>query len=457
MAEALLAGATEAGVLQDVAAEVSVLSAALLDAGVLGELVQRLRPEEFSRPAHAEIYRTLVEIYDAHEPVDLVSLTAALRRKGRLESSGGAEALADLVTAEPTPVHALHHAGIVRDLAILRDLVRVGRGIVADAGEGRGRAPEVLDRCERSILAVAERREVRPALPIADLLKETFDQLERQAGGEGRVTGVPSEYDDLDELTCGFQPAELVIIAGRPSVGKSTFALNLVEHAAVRQKKSIAFFSLEMRAQQVVQNLLCIHARIDGHKMRRGYLAESDWTKLSLAAGTLQEASVWIDDTPGLPVLQLRAKARRLKAQHGLDMIVVDYLQLMESGGGRSENRQQEIAEISRGLKALARELNVPVLALSQLNRAVEGRDGRKPQLSDLRESGAIEQDADLVMLLYREDYYHPDKNPGVVEVNVAKQRNGPTGIVQLVFLRNHLRFENHPSDVPPAPEEAPF
>jgi replicative DNA helicase len=424
-------------------AETAVLGAMLLDPEVIGEVAHLLAPEDLHRPAFSQIFQVIVDCYEKGAAVDLLIVQEELRKRGWLESAGGAATLAELADAVPTSTRAIHHAQLVKEKAVLRRLIRTAGEILAEAYEAQEDAEAILDRSEQAIFGITRDHQAGEPSSIGEVLKETFDQLDRLHDRENRLTGIPTGFLDLDDLTCGLQDSEFIVVAGRPSMGKTSFALNVLERVAVGQGMPVALFSLEMAKRQITQNLLCIRAKVDAHKMRRGFLPESEWSKLTLAAGTLAEAKIYIDDTPSLNIMQLRARARRLKARHDIRLLVLDYIQMMDPGQGRQENRQQEITHISRSLKALARELGIPVVALSQLSRAVEGREGHRPRMSDLRESGAIEQDADVVMLLFREDYYKPDVKPGIVEVSIAKQRNGPTGTVEVAFLKNFMRFEN--------------
>ncbi|MFH1021938.1 MAG: replicative DNA helicase [Planctomycetota bacterium] len=426
-------------------AEVAVLGSIFVDNEAMGGVVQILESvggrDAFYKRGHQEIFEAASELYDCNKAVDLITLREELKRRGRLEEAGGGDYLSYLMEMVPSAANVEHYAAIVRDKAVQRAVLRVGRMILDEAQRNQKSADELLDYAQREIMEVAQRRGSNDSVPVKSLLKAAFERIEKLQGQENRLTGLATGFADLDDITCGLQNSELIIIAGRPSMGKSTFAMNIAEHVAIQENIPVGFFSLEVSRQQFTQNLLCSHARVNAHKLRRGYLADSELQKLGIAAGRLEEANLFIDDTPGLSTMTLRAKARRLKLQHNIRMVVVDYLQLMDAP--RAENRNQEISIISRSLKALARELDIPVVVLSQLSRAVEGRESHRPRMSDLRESGAIEQDADVILMLFREDYYNPEREQGKVEVIVAKQRNGPTGDISLALIKEHMRFQN--------------
>jgi len=434
---------------QDLEAEAAVLGSIILDNECAGEIVQILAPESFYSGKHRLIFDTLVSLYDERRAIDLLTLRDELSRRSALDDVGGVAFLTELVESVPSAANAVFYANIVRDKSILRSLIAAATTIVRDAQEASGTAESILDRSEKLIFDVAEKRVGGDAAALQEILKKTFEKIDRYHDRKGHLTGIPSGYDDLDELTSGFQNSEMIIIAARPSMGKTTLALNIAEHVAVHEKLPVALFSMEMSEQSLAQNLLCMHARIDSRRLRSGMLSDEQWGRLGLALGSLSEAPIYIDDAPGMTILQLRAKARRLAARAGIKMMVVDYIQLMSAPG--EESRQQEIAAISRGIKALARELDIPIVALSQLNRSPETREGNKPRLGDLRESGALEQDADVVILLHRPAYYAgraenvPDSGGGAEETDiiVAKQRNGPTDVVKLVFRSSLLRFES--------------
>ena len=426
----------------NIEAEISVLGSMLLDNEAINLVTEILRTDNFYKTSHQHIFDTIVNLYNKNNAVDLVILKDELKKQSLLEKVGGAEYLMELEESVPLASNVEYYAKIVREKTIKRDLITATAKIQQEAYNDSLESDELLDIAEKEIFDITQRKFSSPTTKLFNILHDTFDHISNLHDREGRLTGVSTGYYDLDDITSGLQNSELIVIAARPSMGKSSLVLNIAEHSGTKEKKPTLIFSMEMSAQQVAQNMLCSTAKIDAHLLRTGKLDDNQFSNLSLAMGDLSESEIFIDDTPGLGLLELRAKARRLKLQHNIQMIIVDYLQLME--GRKAENRQQEISGISRGLKALARELEVPVIAVSQLNRSVETRDGHTPRMSDLRESGSIEQDADVIILLHREDYYDPTKRPGEVDLNIAKQRNGPTGKVKLTFLREILRFENY-------------
>ena len=426
---------------QNLDAERSALGAMFLDKEAIYRAMEILRPDDFYKDAHRYIYQTVLDLADKGEPVDLVTVTEALRQSNRLDEVGGVAYLTELANAVPTAAHIDHYARIVEEKSLLRRLIHAAGEIMAAGYEGREEVEEILDEAERKIFSIANRRSGRSISSLKQILIEAFEQIEYLYEAKGAVTGVPTGFADFDRLTAGLQPSDLIILAARPSMGKTTFALNIAENAAVRSKIPVAIFSLEMSKEQLALKLLCAEAGVNNQRIRTGNLTEEDWPRLSHALGRLSEAKIFIDDSPNISAWEIRAKARRIKAEHGLGLIIIDYLQLMQSRY-RTENRQQEVSEISRSLKALARELSTPVLALSQLSRAVEQRPGKKPSLADLRESGSLEQDADLVCFLYREDYYDPDtEKKNITELIVAKHRNGPTGKVEFYFQKEFSKF----------------
>lgn len=437
---------------QSLEGEMSVLGGVLLENEALNKALEILRPEDFYREAHRKIFSALIDLSDKGEPADLVTLTAALQQKGDLEAVGGSAYLATLVDYVPTAANILYYCRMVKDKAVSRRLIQVATEIATRGYDG-GDVEADLDWAEKSIFEIAGSKAKPSYFSTREIMKDTFKTIEKLYDRKELITGVPTGFDDLDLMTAGLQGGDLVIIAARPSMGKTAFCLNIVEHAALRAAKPVPsiVFSLEMGKEQLVQRLLCSVSRVDASRLRTGHLGESDWPKLTNGAGLLSEAPIFIDDTPSISVLELRAKARRLKAEHDLGLVVVDYLQLMQ--GRNAESRQQEISEISRSLKALAKELHVPVVALSQLNRSLESRTDKRPMMADLRESGAIEQDADVIMFIYRDAVYCEackrrdnscdkghDKD---AEVIIGKQRNGPIGSVHLTFRGEFTRFEN--------------
>jgi replicative DNA helicase len=416
-----------------------------------------LEPRDFFRDAHRRIFEKMVQLSERNEAIDLVTLKEALTRSRELDEVGGPAYITALVDGLPRATNVEYYARIVKEKATLRNLIYASNKILSSAYEAEEDANVILDGAEQAIFSLAEDRIREGFVSIRALAHQSFETIEQAHARQELITGVPSGFDDLDELTSGFQPSDLVIIAARPSVGKTTLVLNIAQHVGTgskdkeRKKRTVGIFSLEMSKEQLFLRMLTAEAHIDGHRLRTGRLVEKDWGKLSHALGKLSEAKIYVDDTPGISVLEMRAKARRLMAEHGLDLLMIDYIQLMQ-GRGRYENRTLELASISRSLKMLAKELNIPVVIISQLSRAPESRGDHKPQLSDLRESGALEQDADVVLMLFRPDLYPADAKPeeeGVVEVNIAKQRNGPTGVVKLAFIKHETRFENYSSLTP--------
>lgn len=430
---------------QSLEAEQSVLGAMLIDREAVIQVAALCTADDFYDPQHQLIYRTMLTLSNQGRPVDLVTLSADLRRTGQLESVGGMGYLSSLCDGVPTTANVESYALIVQHKAVLRRLQQAARQIIEDAYEAE-QLEDVLGRAEAAIFDVTQRRVGKGYEHIRDALYAAYDHIEMLYNRKGGTTGVPSGFKDLDTMTSGWQPSDLIIIAARPSVGKTAFTLNLARNAAIHAGKTVAFFSLEMAKEQIALRLLSSEAVVDQHRLRTGQILDEDWQRLSTALSRLAQANILIDDTPNIPLHELRSRARRIQAEYGLDMIIIDYLQLMNargSGGARSgDNRTQEVAELSRTLKALARELRCPVIALSQLSRAVEQRQDKRPLLSDLRESGAIEQDADVVMFLYRDDYYDPDsEKKNICEVSLAKQRNGPVGTVELVFMKEIGKF----------------
>jgi replicative DNA helicase len=429
---------------QNLEAESSVLGGILLDNEAINRVLEILAPEDFYRESHRKIFRAMVELSDRSEPVDLITLSDLLKSRGELELVGGAAYLASLADAVPTAANIAHYARIVREKAILRQLISAATEIATRGFEEQGDVDQFLDAAEKLIFDISEKKVKSSFVAIGDMIKDSLKTVEKLYERKELVTGVPTGFKDLDKLTAGLQPSDLIIVAGRPSMGKTAFCLNMATYAAFAGF-GVAIFSLEMAKEQLVLRMLCSEARVDNSKVRAGYLGERDFPKLANAAARLHEAPIYIDDTPAISVLELRAKARRLVRDRSkrVGLIVVDYLQLMR-GMGQAANREQEISEISRSLKALAKELAVPVVAISQLNRRVEERGDKRPMMADLRESGAIEQDADVIAFIYRDEVYNP-KSPdkGVAEVIVAKQRNGPTDTVRLAFLSEFTRFED--------------
>ena len=435
---------------RNIDAERSVLGSLLLDAQVIGDVTQILRADDFYIPAHQRIYEALNIVCDKKWHADVISIEEELRRQGHLDESGGRDTLIDLAGSVLSAAGIAYHAEIVREKAILRRLLETCVEVQQMAYDSRLEAKEMLDLAEQKIFEIARLDVFGDAVAISSIMNDTFERIDKLRERQGRLTGVTTGFPDLDDLTAGLQPGELLVLAARPSMGKTTLALNIVERAATGDRiagiapAGVALFSLEMSSQQIIQNMLCGKAQVDSQLLRKGRVTQDQYQRLQQEAASLYEAPIFIDDTPSISVTSLRAKARRLKQKHDIQLIVIDYLQLM-TAGIKEESRQQEIAAISRSLKALARELKVPVIALSQLNRDVESRDDHRPRMSDLRESGAIEQDADVIMLLHREEYFTPsEENRGIAEIIVAKQRNGPTGTIKLLFFRSFMRFESY-------------
>ncbi|KIL39608.1 DNA helicase [Gordoniibacillus kamchatkensis] len=428
---------------QNIEAEQAVLGAILLDSEALVTAMERVTGDDFYRGSHQRIFEAIVELAEQNEPVDLITLTARLQDKGQLEEVGGVSYLAELAKAVPTAANIDYYAQIVEEKSMLRRLIRTATQIASNgyaAGEDVG---GLLSEAEQRILEISQRRSSTGFVSIREVLMEVFERVEFLYNHKGGSTGIPTGFTDLDKMTSGFQRSDLIIVAARPSVGKTAFALNIAQNVGVRAKETVAIFSLEMGAAQLVNRMVCAEANVDAGRLRTGYLEGDDWEKLTMAMGALSEANIYIDDSPSVTVADIRAKCRRLQQEKGLGMILIDYLQLIH-GRGKGDNRQQEVSEISRTLKQIARELNVPVIALSQLSRGVEQRQDKRPMMSDLRESGSIEQDADIVAFLYRDDYYDKEsEKKNIIEIIIAKQRNGPVGTVELAFLKNFNKFVN--------------
>ena len=428
---------------QNISAEQAAIGSMLLQEDAILRTVEILKPEDFYRKSHEIIYRCISELFDKNNGVDLVTLTEELKRKDLLEKIGGVTYLTNLINSVPTAANIEYYVRIIEEKSILRNLINNATKIISMGYEEKEDAKVLMDRAEHLMFEVSNRNLGQTFVPIKEILQDSFEKIEDLYHRDEYITGVPSGFIEFDDLTTGFQPSELIVIAGRPGMGKTAFCMNIAQNAAISKNTPVAIFSLEMSKSQLVQRMLCSEARVDAHNLRKGRLAESDWPTLSMAAGRLSSAPIFIDDSASATSLEIKAKARRLKAQHDLGLIIIDYMQLMQNSS-RAENRQQEISEISRSLKSLARELNVPVIAASQLSRAVEQRIERRPRLSDLRESGAIEQDADLVIFIYREEYYKPKtEKKGTAEIIISKQRNGPTGTIDLAFIKEYAKFEN--------------
>lgn len=428
---------------QNVDAEQSVLGSILIDKDALFKIANIIAADDFYRNDHRVIFSAMLELFEKRSPIDLVTITEQLSRDKELEDAGGATYLTHLANQTLSSANIEKHAQIVAEKAVLRRLIKAATQIIEDSYQEKDDIPAILDKSEQVLFSVSQKMISDSFLPIRDILADTFDRINELQENKGKLRGVPSGFNDLDNLLAGFQKSDLVIIAARPSMGKTSLALNIAAHAAVRENVPVGIFSLEMSRDQLVDGLLTMEAGIDSWRLRTGNLREEDFPKLNYAMGVLSEAPLYIDDSPLMSVLDIRTKARRLQAEKGLGLIVVDYLQLMESKmRGNEFNRVQEVSDISRGLKALAKELNIPVIAISQLSRAVEARHPKIPQLADLRESGSIEQDADVVMFIYREDYYDPDtENKGITQIMIKKHRNGPIGEINLYFHPEFRRF----------------
>lgn len=430
------------GLPSNVEAERSILGAILLDNAVCNQAIELLRRDDFFLDSHRRIFDKMVVLSERLMPIDLITLSDELRRAGEFEQIGGATYIASLIDGVPRTDTIEPYAKLVKAKSMLRKLITASNQISALAFEEEDDADVIIDKAEQMIFQIAEDRVRQGFQDIGDVAHRRLEQIEQMAGRPEMITGVPTGFTDFDRMTSGLQRQELIVIAARPSMGKTALALNMAQYAS-KNANVVGIFSLEMSAEQLVSRLLCSEARVDAHRLRTGYLNREEWARLADALRRLCETKVFIDDSAAVSVMEMRAKCRRLKAEHGLDLLVIDYLQLM-AGRGRIESRQQEVSQISRDLKGLAKELDVPVVALSQLSRAPEQRSEHKPQLSDLRESGAIEQDSDVVCFIYREELYKPtDENQGMAELIIGKQRNGPTGVVQLAFLKEFTRFEN--------------
>ena len=428
---------------QNIEAEQSVLGGILLENESLYKALETLTEEDFYKPSHQKIFKALITLSEKGEPADLITLTEELKNQGFLNEVGGSGYLASLINNVPTAANVPYYAKIIREKAILRRLIHVSTDIISKGYQDNPNLDEFLDSAEKSIFEVSNKRFKGGFTPIREVVKSGFKIIEHLYEKKETITGIPTGFEELDRLTSGFQPSDLIIIAGRPSMGKTSLVLNMVQHTSIQAKVPVAIFSLEMSKEQLVMRMLTAIAKVDSARLRIGRLTDHDWPKLTKAAGQLSEAPIFIDDSPMLSVLEIRAKCRRLKVEHKLGAIVVDYLQLMRSHSF-TESREKEISEISRGLKALAKELSVPVIALSQLNRAVENRNDKRPQMADLRESGAIEQDADVIGFIYRDEVYNKDSEwKGTAEFIISKQRSGPTGLVRMAFLSQYATFEN--------------
>ncbi|MDU4961265.1 MAG: replicative DNA helicase [Sporomusaceae bacterium] len=430
---------------QNIEAEQAVLGALLIEREAISKVTETLAAKDFYREAHRVVFDAVMEIANRNENVDMITLVEQLRKEDKLEAVGGISYVTYLANCVPTAANVMFHCRIVEEKALLRQLINAATQVASMGYDDNEEVEMILDKAEQLILEVANRKVGKDFMPIKTIILNTLDKIESLYNAKGGITGIPTGFKDLDKLMSGLQPSDLILIAARPSMGKTAFVLNIAQNVAIREKQAVAIFSLEMSKEQLVQRMLCAEAPIDAQRLRVGELEENDWGRLVKAADRLSAAPIFIDDTAGITAVEMRAKARRLRAEHDLRLIIIDYLQLMQgSGNGKGENRQQEISEISRFLKQLARELNVPVIALSQLSRGVESRQIKRPMLSDLRESGSLEQDADIVSFLYRDDYYNPDsEHKNITEIIVAKHRNGPVDTVQLFFHKQFTKFSD--------------
>ncbi len=429
---------------QNIEAEQAVLGAIFLEPSSITVASEILEPEDFYRSAHEKIFYHMLKLNDSGEAVDLITVTEQLQAAKQLEDIGGVSYLSELAASVPTAANIDYYAKIVAEKSLLRRLIKTATSIAQDGYAREDEVDELLTEAEKKIMEVSQRNNSGTFQDIKDVLVKTYDQIEVLHNRKGDITGIPTGFAELDRMTAGFQKNDLIIVAARPSVGKTAFALNIAQNVATKTSENVAIFSLEMGAEQLVMRMLCAEGNIDAQRLRTGSLTDDDWRKLTMAMGSLSRAGIYIDDTPGIRINEIRAKCRRLKQEHGLGMILIDYLQLIQGSGHSRENRQQEVSEISRSLKGIARELQVPVIALSQLSRGVEQRQDKRPMMSDIRESGSIEQDADIVAFLYRDDYYDKEsENKNIIEIIIAKQRNGPVGTVQLAFVKEYNKFVN--------------
>ncbi|MDQ0974291.1 replicative DNA helicase [Neobacillus niacini] len=429
---------------QNIEAEQAVLGAIFLEPSALTVASEILIPEDFYRASHQKIFNAMLKLNDEGKVVDLVTVTEELAAAKLIEDTGGVSYLSELASSVPTAANIEYYARIVEEKSLLRRLIRTATEIASDGYSREDEVEALLSEAEKNILAVAQRKNAGAFHNIKDVLVRTYDNIEQMHQNAGEITGLETGFIELDRMTAGFQRNDLIIVGARPSVGKTAFALNIAQNVAHKTGENIAIFSLEMGAEQLVMRLLCAEGNIDAQRLRTGTLTDDDWGKLTMAMGSLSSSGIFIDDTPGVRISDIRSKCRRLKQEHGLGMILIDYLQLILGSGRAGENRQQEVSEISRSLKQLARELQVPVIALSQLSRGVEQRQDKRPMMSDIRESGSIEQDADIVAFLYRDDYYDKEsENKNIIEIIIAKQRNGPTGTVSLAFVKEYNKFVN--------------
>lgn len=429
---------------QNIEAEQAVLGAIFLEPSSMMLATELLLPEDFYRSGHQKIFECMIKLNESGKAVDVVTVSEELAASKTLEDVGGISYLSELAVSVPTAANIGYYAHIVEEKSLLRRLIRTATNIAKDGYSREDEIEALLDEAEKQIMEVAQRKNSGDFQDIKDVLVQAYDNIELLHNRKGDTTGIPTGFAELDRMTAGFQRNDLIIVAARPSVGKTAFALNIAQNVGTKTEENVAIFSLEMGAEQLVMRMLCAEGNIDAQNLRTGSLTNEDWGKLTMAMGSLSNSGIYIDDTPGIKIGEIRSKCRRLKQEHGLGMILIDYLQLIQGSGNSKENRQQEVSEISRMLKGLARELEVPVIALSQLSRGVEQRQDKRPMMSDIRESGSIEQDADIVAFLYRDDYYdHESENKNIIEIIIAKQRNGPVGTVQLAFVKEYNKFVN--------------
>ena len=429
---------------QDIEAEQAVIGSMLTDKEAVSAAIEVLKPEDFYREDNRTIFEAILNLYGRSEPIDIITLKSELSSMGKFEAVGGLEYIAELPDKVPTTANVEQYIKIVEEKSVLRNLIKTANEIITLGYDQTQEVDGIIDGAEKKIFEVMQKKNQKGYTPIKDILVETFTELEQLYNQKQRITGIPTGFSDLDFRTSGLHNSDLILVAARPAMGKSAFALNIATNAAVRAKVPVAIFSLEMSKEQMTSRILCSEAMVDSNKVRTGKIDDEEWSKLAAASGELSEANIYIDDTPGISIMEIRAKCRKMKIEKNIGLVVIDYLQLVQGSGKRGGSREQEIAEISRSLKILAKEINVPVIALSQLSRAPEQRPDHRPMLSDLRESGSIEQDADIVMFLYRDDYYNEDsEKKNIAEVILAKHRAGSTGTVELLWLGNYTKFAN--------------
>jgi replicative DNA helicase len=437
---------------QSLEAEQAILGAVLIDNECLNQIIEILRPEDFYKEAHGKIFQAMIDLSNLNEPTDLLTVHDYLKKKNEINAIGGISYISSLADNIPSSANVTSYAKIVRDKSILRRLIHASSDIATKGYEDSHDPNELLDFAEQSIYEISDLKTKQSFSAIKEIVKDSFKQIEEAAENGKDVSGLATHFTDFDKLTSGLQRNDLIILAARPSMGKTSLALNIAENVSIKEDASVAIFSLEMAKEQLVTRMLCSQSRIDAGKIRKGQMSDYDWPKLTKAAGFLSDAKLYIDDTPAPTVLEMRAKLRRLKKDKGLDLAVIDYLQLIKPNAAKNSNREQEISEISRSLKSLAKELSIPIIALSQLNRSLESRTNKRPMMSDLRESGAIEQDADVIMFIYRDEVYNEDSpDQGIAEIIIGKQRNGPIGTCRLAFINEYTRFEDLAFDNDPA------